>query len=78
MSRALILSCEHGGNEVPREYAALFSSRKAERALANHLTTTSFAELAEIDRLIERGDYAAPPGAHAIAQPRHGLRATEN
>jgi len=32
----LILSCEHGGNAVPTEYAELFSSRRAARALAGH------------------------------------------
>jgi predicted N-formylglutamate amidohydrolase len=32
----LILSCEHGGNAVPAEYAGLFSSRRASCALAGH------------------------------------------
>lgn len=31
---ALVLSCEHGGNRVPREYAALFAG--ATRVLASH------------------------------------------
>lgn len=36
MKRELILSCEHGGNAVPPEYAALFSSQRAVKALAGH------------------------------------------
>jgi predicted N-formylglutamate amidohydrolase len=33
---ALLLTCEHGGNRVPREYAYLFAGAKARRALAGH------------------------------------------
>ena len=36
MKQALILSCEHGGNVVPPEYAALFRTQKSVRALAGH------------------------------------------
>jgi len=32
----LILSCEHGGNRIPRELAPCFASRVAQRALASH------------------------------------------
>jgi predicted N-formylglutamate amidohydrolase len=32
----LLLTCEHGGNRVPRRYAALFASRRAQRALESH------------------------------------------
>ncbi|MDH3507621.1 MAG: N-formylglutamate amidohydrolase [Gammaproteobacteria bacterium] len=37
MGLSLILSCEHGGNDVPAQYRALFRGRAAERALAGHL-----------------------------------------
>lgn len=32
----LILTCEHGGNRVPPDYAALFRSRRAQQALNGH------------------------------------------
>jgi predicted N-formylglutamate amidohydrolase len=34
--RALVLSCEHGGNRIPAEYRPLFSNRLAQAALATH------------------------------------------
>jgi predicted N-formylglutamate amidohydrolase len=34
--RALILTCEHGGNRVPARYAAVFASERAKRALRGH------------------------------------------
>jgi predicted N-formylglutamate amidohydrolase len=33
---ALLLTCEHGGNRVPREFALLFAGAKARRALKGH------------------------------------------
>ena len=36
MALALVLSCEHAGNRVPREYAALFRSAEARALLATH------------------------------------------
>ena len=36
MSQALLLSCEHGGNQVPTEYQSLFSSAHARKALQSH------------------------------------------
>lgn len=33
---AVLVSCEHGGNRVPRAYRALFASAAATRALASH------------------------------------------
>ncbi|MCB9857903.1 MAG: N-formylglutamate amidohydrolase [Phycisphaerales bacterium] len=33
---SLIVSCEHAGNSVPREYRALFRSRTARQALTSH------------------------------------------
>jgi predicted N-formylglutamate amidohydrolase len=33
---ALVLSCEHGGNRVPRGYLALFRSARARAALSSH------------------------------------------
>lgn len=33
---ALLLTCEHAGNRVPPEYAALFASRRARAALDTH------------------------------------------
>ncbi len=32
----LLLSCEHGGNELPREYRSLFASNGAQLALRSH------------------------------------------
>jgi predicted N-formylglutamate amidohydrolase len=36
MGVSLVLSCEHGGNDVPAPFRALFRGRAAERALAGH------------------------------------------
>jgi predicted N-formylglutamate amidohydrolase len=36
LTRRLILSCEHGGNVIPRAYRLLFRSRQARAALAGH------------------------------------------
>ncbi len=33
---ALVVSCEHGGNQVPREYARFFRGAAARQALASH------------------------------------------
>ena len=33
---SLLLTCEHGGNQVPSEYAFLFATARARRALAGH------------------------------------------
>lgn len=34
--RSLLITCEHGGNEIPSQYSALFSSSRARRLLASH------------------------------------------
>jgi len=36
LKQVLILSCEHGGNAVPPEYAALFHTQRSVKALAGH------------------------------------------
>lgn len=36
MKRLLLLTCEHGGARVPRQYQALFHGRAAQRALRSH------------------------------------------
>src|SRR5690242_5460847 len=36
MALTLVLTCEHAGNRVPREYAKLFGSRTARTQLASH------------------------------------------
>ncbi len=53
---SLVISCEHGGNEIPAEYASLFATTKAKRALASHrgydpgalATANEFASLASL------------------------------
>lgn len=35
-SKSLLLTCEHGGNQVPADYRRLFTSKKAISALASH------------------------------------------
>lgn len=36
MTAAVLLTCEHGGNRVPRSYTPLFSDQLAKQALASH------------------------------------------
>lgn len=36
LRRRLVITCEHGGNDVPPEYADWFASRSAQRSLQSH------------------------------------------